>query len=147
MLFRSVDSIPPPHSPASIKRCISRVERIPELAHADLFADVSSDTPLKELEGHISFLRTDGPGASPNAPMAIVQMPIMQIESPRIPDGKYYIKNRASDLYWVAENFKGGLKAVPGHIFWLTEVKLAEIHNYSKVNEHSSSPIIQVLRG
>ena len=65
------DSVAPPHSPISIKRCISRVERNPALAwHADLFADTSCDTPLKE--GHISILRTDGPGLSPNDPMAIV---------------------------------------------------------------------------
>ena len=58
------DFVAPPHSPASIKRCISRVERTPELAHADIFADISCDIPLKE--GHISILHTDGPGLSPN---------------------------------------------------------------------------------
>lgn len=45
-------SVAPPQSPASIKRCISRVEKTPALAHADLFADISCDTPLKER--HIS---------------------------------------------------------------------------------------------
>ena len=63
------DSVAPPHSPASIKRCISRVEKTPALALADLFADISCNTPLKE--GHISFLLTDYPGVSPNEPMAI----------------------------------------------------------------------------
>ena len=76
------DSVAPPHSPASIKRCISRVERTPALAHANVFADISCDTPLKE--GHISILHTDGPGLSPNKPMAIVQ-----VESPLIQDGTY----------------------------------------------------------
>ena len=66
------DCVAPPHSLASIKRCISRVERTPELAHADLFADISCDTPLKD--GHISILQTDCPGLSLNEPMAIVQM-------------------------------------------------------------------------
>ena len=66
------DSVAPPHSLASVKQRISRVEGIPALAHADLFADISCDTPLEE--GHISILR-DGPGLSPNEPMAIVQMP------------------------------------------------------------------------
>jgi len=89
------DSIAPPHNPTSIKRCISRVERNPALAqrHADLFADTSCDAPLKE--GHISFLRTDGPGLSPNEPMAIVQ-------TPPIPYGRYVIKNRAGDIFWGA---------------------------------------------
>ena len=78
------DSVPPPHSLAS---CISRVERTPALAHADIFADISCKTPLKE--GRISIFRTDYPGLSPKKPMAIVQMPIER----SIPDGKYLIKN------------------------------------------------------
>ena len=85
------DSVAPPHSPASIKRCISRVERTPALVHAKLFADISCDAPLKE--GYISVLRTDCPGLSPNEPMAIV-------ESSPISDGNYVIKNRASSIFW-----------------------------------------------
>jgi hypothetical protein len=96
------DSVAPPYSPASIKRCISRVEGTPALAHADIYADLSCDTPLEE--GHISILRTDGPGLSPNVPMAIVQMPIVQVENPSISDGRYLIKNRAAHNYWNAGN-------------------------------------------
>ena len=96
------DSVAPPHSYASIKRCISRVERTPALARADLFADISCDTPLKE--GRVSILRTDLPGLSPNKPMAIVQMPNVQAESSLIPDGRYVIKNRAVNIYWNATN-------------------------------------------
>ena len=59
------DCVALPHSPTSIKRCISRVERNPALLHSDLFADTSCDTPLTEGPGHISILRTDGPGMSP----------------------------------------------------------------------------------
>ena len=68
------DLVAPPYTPTSIKQCISRVEGNPELAwHADLFADTSSDSPLQE--GHISILPTDGPGLSPDEPMAIVLRP------------------------------------------------------------------------
>ena len=101
------DSIAPPHSPTSIKRCISRIEGRPALLHADLFADTSCDTPL--TEGHISILRTDGPGQSRDEPMAIVQVDV-QVESPlpvevtSIPEGRYIIKNWASDIYWEAES-------------------------------------------
>ena len=91
------DSVSPPHSPASIKRCISRVETNPALAQANIFADISCVDPLKE--GHISILGTDGPGLSPDEPMAIVQMAIVQVECP-IPDGRYAIKNRAADFFW-----------------------------------------------
>jgi hypothetical protein len=96
------DSVAPPHTLASIKRHISRVEETPELANADLFADISSDAPLKE--GNISILGTDVPGLSPHDPMAVVQKPIVQnplvqVEI-RIPDGRYAIKNRAADFFW-----------------------------------------------
>ena len=95
------DYIAPPHSPTSIKRCISRVEGRPALLHADLFADTSCDSPL--TEGHISTLRTAGPGLSPDEPMAIVQADV-QAEVTSIPDGRYIIKNRAADFYWEAED-------------------------------------------
>ena len=78
------DSVAPPHSPATIKRCISRVEGNRALAfpgYADLFADTSCDTPFKE--GHISILPNDGPGLNPDEPMAIVQ-----VKNPSIPDRK-----------------------------------------------------------
>ena len=129
-----VDSVAPPHNPASILRCISRVEKTFELAHADLFADLSSDTPLKE--GYISILHTDGPGMSPNEPMAIVQ-----VESPTIPDGKYYIKNRTEDFFWVSKDFRGPLKSVH---FSITEIRQAKNCSSTKVNEHSQ--IIRVLK-
>ena len=64
------DSIAPPHSPTTIKLYISRVEGIPTLTYANLFADISCTTPLKE--GHISILGTNCPGMSPKKPMAVV---------------------------------------------------------------------------
>ena len=101
-----VDSIAPPHSPASIKLCISRVERTPALAHANLFADTSCDTPLKER--HISFLHTDGPGLSKNEPMAIVQKAIVQMgsnaldyRSTRIPKGAPGFKKKKRGRFWM----------------------------------------------
>ena len=131
------DSVAPPHSPTSIKRCISRVENTPALASADLFADTSCDTPLKD--GHISILRTDGPGLSPNDPMAIVQ-----VESPlpvaSIPDGKYLIKNQSANIYWSA-----GHSPIQTVYFWPTAMEIAKNCNHTQVNEHS--PTIQVFRG
>ena len=124
------DSVAPPHSPTSIKRCISRVEGNPALAwHADLFANTSCDTPLKE--GHISNLRTDGPGLSPNEPMALVQ-----VTSPLIPDGKYAIKNRAADLFWNAAGFNP-LQTV---YFFLTTMEFVKSSTFMQVNK--LSPII-----
>ena len=126
------DSVAPPHSPASIKRCISRVERIPALANGDLFADISCDTPSKE--GHISILGTDGPGLSPNEPMAIVH-----VESP-ISDGKYLIKNRGEDFFWNA-----GGSPIKTILFYSTTMERAKYSRYLQVSEHF--PIIQVFKG
>ena len=140
------DSIAPPHSPTSIKRCISRVEGRPALLHADLFADTSCDTPL--TEGHISILRTDGPGLSPDEPMAIVQAEV-QVESPlavlvevtSIPDGRYVIKSRAADLYWSAYK----LKFMESVLFWETsKMEKAKSDLDTQVNEHST--IILIFR-
>ena len=93
-----VDSVAPPHSLTSIKRCVSRVEGNPALAYADLFANTTCDTPLQE-ERHISILPTEGPGMSPNEPISIVH-----VKNPSIPDGRYVIKSRAWDIYWKTEH-------------------------------------------
>ena len=120
------DSVAPPHGPNSIKRCISRVEGNPALAYAYQFADTESDAPLKE--GHISNLRTDGPGLSPYEPMAIVQrLPVS------IPDGKYAIKNRAKDIFWNACN--NPIKTV--HL-WTYPIDSAKINTSKQVNNLSN---------
>jgi hypothetical protein len=138
------DCVAPPHSSASIKQCISRVEKTPALAHADLFADLSCDTPLKE--GHISILRTDGPGLNPKEPMGIVQLPIVQanvqVESPSIPDGRYLIKNRAADLFW----YNGGFRVINLVYLWNTTVTTAKNSNYEYAHVSDYSPNIQVFK-
>jgi hypothetical protein len=127
------DSIAPPHGPTSIKRCISRVERTPGLAHADLFADTSCITPLKG--GQISFLRADAPGLSQNEPMAIVLSPLIPG-----PGGTYVIKNRAADIFWNA-----GMSPITTVHFSFTTTESAKNTLHTQVNEHSR--IIQVFRG
>ena len=128
------DSVTPPHSPTSIKRCISRVEKTPALALADLFADISCNTPLKER--HISILRTGCPGLSPKEPMAIVQT--TTVEDPSIPDGRYVIKNRVENIFFAWDNY--------GTItFKSTTKENVKKYQSTQVNEHS--PIIQVFRG
>ena len=139
------DSIAPPHSPTSIKRCISRVEGRPALLHANLFADTSCGTPLTER--HISILRADGPGLNPDEPMAIVQADVqveisLPVEVTSIPDGKYLIKNLSpdSDIYW--SEFKD---CKPQVVFWQTVIQTAEQYTFMLVSE--LSPIILMFRG
>ena len=137
------DSIAPPHSPTSIKLCISRVERNPGLVNSDIFADTSCDSPL--TEGYISILRTDGPGLSPNDPMAIVQADV-QVETPlpvkvtSIPDGRYLIKNRGANVYWNA-----GHNPIKTVYFYSKTMEHAKKHSWLQVNEHS--PFILLFRG
>jgi hypothetical protein len=128
-----VDSVAPPHSLTSIRRCISRVERNPEIAYAaTLFVDTSCETPLKE--GRIS-LRTDDPGLSKSGPMAIVLTPPIPG-----PDGRYAIKLRAADFYWSAGN-----NPITTVYFYFATMEYAKKQNHYQVNEYS--PIIQVFRG
>ena len=93
----------------------------------------------RELEqaGHISILRSDGPGLSPNEPMAVVQRPL-------IPDGKYAIKNQANpdkNYYWNS----GGLDPIQKVYFWSGGGYQAKRDKNLQVNNHS--PIIQVIKG
>ena len=135
------DSVAPPHTPASIKRCISRVEKNPALAHANLYADTSCDTPLEE--GHISILRTDGPGLSPNEPMAIVQL---EFGSPgteaSFPDGRYIIKNRAADIFWNA-----GSNPINTVYFSTSTVNNVKNRAYAHCQVNKNFPVIQLFEG
>ena len=129
------DSIAPPHTPISIKRCISRVESNPALSFGDLFSDTTCDTPLRE--GQILIFRTDGPGLSPNEPMAIVQ-----VKTISIPDGRYAIKNRAAEIYWLA---KSDYRFGETFYFYQTTLEEAKKYPGCQVNEHS--PNILLFRG
>jgi hypothetical protein len=130
------ESIAPPHTPASIKLHISRVERTPELASANLFEDISCDTPL--TEGHISIIHTNGPGLSPNKPMALVQVnnaldePI-PISNPLIPEGWYCIKNRAENFFWNA-----GGNSITTVYFAIATAEQAQQYKNLQVIEHYS---------
>ena len=130
-----VDYVAPPHGPATIKRCISRVESTPAVADAYLFADISCNTPLKE--DHISFLQTDYPGLSAKEPMAIVLTPLAPLA---IPDGRYLIRNRAADIYWNA--CQSPIQTV---YFWHTTIEHAKVSPHVKVKDHY--PIIKMFRG
>jgi hypothetical protein len=132
------DSVAPPHSPATIKRCISRVEKSPALADADLFVDLSSDAPLEE--NHISILSTDGPGLSPNEPMAIVQMPIVQMENASLPDGRYLIKGRAANIFWNTM-----FSPISSIYFWNTTFTIANLKNSIYMQVSEQSPIVQKI--
>jgi hypothetical protein len=69
----SVNIIPPPHTAASIMRCISKAEALDLANGSQLFPSVLSELPFDE--GHVSILTSDCPGASPEDPVALVDTP------------------------------------------------------------------------
>ena len=139
-----VDHVTLPQSLAAIKLYISRVEGIPALAYADLFSNISCNTPLEE--GHTSILGTDFPGLSPKKPMAIVKD-----RSISIPNVRYVIKNRAADIHWAWVNpiywppmLRRRKDIITTVHFRPTTMSEAKIDGLSQVKRHS--PIIQVFR-
>ena len=141
------DSIPPPHTPTSIKLCISRVEGKPEFVNSDLFVDTTSDSPLQD--GHISILHSDGPGLSPDEPMSIVQADVqgespLPVEVTSIPEGNYLIKNRGGDIYWSLWTPDEAIKKVR---FYSTTSGIAELKTkYDIMQVKKFSPNIPVLQ-
>lgn len=63
--------VAPPHTVASIKRHLSRVEDIAGYACIKLFCDTSSAEPLDD-NSIIPILTGAGPGSTPGAPIALV---------------------------------------------------------------------------
>jgi len=64
--------VAPPHSAASLKRCISNAERFTYCVEDKLFLDISSESPMDD-EITISILLNEGPGVTANIPMALVR--------------------------------------------------------------------------
>ena len=69
--------VAPPHTSASLKRCISNAERFTHFACDKLFVDISSDSPMED-ELAISILTTGGPGNTPENAMALVRLSFHQ---------------------------------------------------------------------
>jgi len=97
-----VDFIPPPHTTTSIKRSIARAEKSPALVSANLFADISCDTPM--AEGHISILTGRCPGLTESEPMALVLANTPQVEERDTYTRKIKAKRRISpdDPTWLS---------------------------------------------
>ena len=68
----SVDSVPPPHSVASIMRCVSKAEELENSKHSQLWINSSSESPLGP--GHVSILGSNRPGSTPEDAMAFVEL-------------------------------------------------------------------------
>ena len=81
---------------------------------------------------------------SPSEPIDIVQKSIVQVESPSISNGTYFIKNRTGDIYW-AKDAGGNLKKGVYYRVWHTTIDVIMKYNINQVSERS--PIIQVLKG
>jgi len=74
------DSVPPPHTTASIMRCISKGEGLDNSKQSQLFANISSRLPMGE--GYVSILTNNHAGSTPEDPMAYVELPTPAIVQP-----------------------------------------------------------------
>jgi len=70
-------AVAPPHTVASIKRCLCTIEHIGNYDGAKIFETLSSETPMEE--GHVSLMAHDGPGATSESPMVLVRPPLDQV--------------------------------------------------------------------
>ena len=124
-----------------------------ELEQAELKKGVDEERQLpKQLETDadklpISSLLTDEPGVSPSEPTAIVQRPIVQVESPSISNGNYIIKNRTGNIYWTTMNFESKESDCQEIYFWHTKYTPADVQDERDLQVNEYSLIIQVLRG
>lgn len=72
----SVDCIPPPHTPISIMRCIAKMEEHPSFHASQIFANMTSESPIND--DHVPILTDDCPGSTPDDPIAFVASPFTQ---------------------------------------------------------------------
>lgn len=66
-----VNFFAPPHTVASLKRCLARLENIDNYTRTGLFIDTSSRVPMDDAD-NVSILSSNGPGSVPDEPMALV---------------------------------------------------------------------------
>jgi len=64
------NQVKPPHTVSSLKRCILKAEDLPSWVDINLFADISSQSPM--TEGRISLLTRDGFGFMPEEPIVLI---------------------------------------------------------------------------
>jgi len=64
-------SVLPPHTVASLKAYLCKIEGFPAVENATLYVALSSQTPM-EHSTHLSLLGPSGPGLSEHEPMPLV---------------------------------------------------------------------------
>ena len=77
--YFNVDALPLPHTTASIKRYIALVEKFGCHISGQLYASVSSESPMSETR--VSLTTNDFPGSNPKDPMVYVDFPSVKIRA------------------------------------------------------------------
>ena len=77
--YFNVDALPLPHTTASIKRYIALVEKFGCHISGQLYASVSSESPMSETR--VSLTTNDFPGSNPKDPMVYVDFPSVEIRA------------------------------------------------------------------
>ena len=77
-------SVPPPHTVASLMRCISRAELINPSVPSNLYNDLSDISPVDD--GPVSILQADGIGSTRQNAVAILYSPVTPLMANRAPE-------------------------------------------------------------
>jgi hypothetical protein len=72
--YINVDSITPPHTAASVKRCIAKSEGLEDWKESQLCISISSESTVGEAK-FVSLLTSDRPWSTPGDPMAFIEAP------------------------------------------------------------------------
>ena len=75
----NVDAIALPHTTASIKRCIARAEQLGYPISSQLFASISSESPMSEAR--VELMTNGFPGFNPENPMVYVHIPSVKLKA------------------------------------------------------------------
>ena len=117
------------------KQVEKNVDERSKAARQDLETELANlRNSLLEARREIPILRTDGTGLSQNEPMAIVHRPL-------IPDGKYGIKNRAKDYYWIS----AGLNPMQKTVYFYSGCSYGgDIADLTDLKVNNNSPTLQM---
>jgi hypothetical protein len=69
----SAESVTPPHTVISVKRCLCNVENIHCNTPTDLFSNISSKAPMDDID-YLPIVATPGPACTPNDPFVLIAM-------------------------------------------------------------------------
>jgi len=107
--------VAPPHTAASIKRCICRIERIASKDQdVELFDSALKKAPMDDDE-YVAILEGTGPGSSPKEPLALV--------CKGVPVGEFKVKLKAIVPWGYTSAYPEWIGYQKGEVLWTDGVR------------------------